>query len=96
MKKTKITIQQAVADIKTMFDFKGDAIVREDAKSFFAEADGVAEFYINKRHYQRHEVIRTLQGYFNDKVIEGGRCEIDGTTFVFTKVSIKANKLSNT
>lgn len=96
MKKIKITIQQAVADIKTMFDFKGDAIVREDAKSFFAEADGVAEFYINNRHYQRHEVIRTLQGYFSDKVIEGGRCEIDGITFVFTKVSIKANKLSNT
>ena len=32
-------MSKAVADIKTMFDFKGDAIVREDAKSFFAEAD---------------------------------------------------------
>ena len=90
MEKKTITRRQAIDAIKKMFCFNGDQKEGNHAKSFCKEGENdTAEFYVNKLHYERGEVIGKLQEYFRDKVIDGGQCRIDGITFVFTTLYIE-------
>lgn len=50
------------------------------------------KFYIDKRHFERFEVISKLQEYFRDKVIDGGYLSVDSVTFVFTIFEVKIGK----
>jgi hypothetical protein len=87
MEKTKVTLEQAAADISRMFSFDDKGIHDGNGRSFFDKTKG--EFYINKLDWERFQVLNMLQNYFADKYIDGGRCKVDPITMVFTTFSLK-------
>lgn len=48
-----------------------------------------ADFCIDKKHFERYEVLQKLNEYFADKVIDGGWCRVANITFVFTQFWIE-------
>lgn len=88
--KSKVTIQQAIADIEKIFGFN---------ESNQYHTIGNRSFLIDKNKFERFEVIGRLQEYFADKSIEGGGCWISPITFVFTKIEVadyeRLNELCN-
>ena len=84
MDKIKVKPEQAIQELKEIFEIKEDAGFK-DGVSFQSEG----KFYINKRHLERYEVIGILQDYFADKVIEGGYVEVDPITLIYTTFEIK-------
>lgn len=89
----QITKQQAIDGIKGLFDLTtwND---RKDGKSFYTQKEGTddADFFFDKRQYERDEVIAKLSTYFADKRIIGGCCAIDSITLLYTTVHIKDYK----
>ena len=89
----QITKQQAIDGIKGLFDLTtwND---RKDGKSFYTQKEGTddADFFFDKRQYERDEVIAKLSAYFVDKRIIGGCCAIDSITLLYTTVHIKDYK----
>ena len=63
---------------------------QEDNVSRLIENDNdTATFMLDKRKYERGEIIGKLSEYFKDVNIVDGLCRIDGITFVFTTVKIE-------
>lgn len=85
-----ITKQQAIDGIKGLFDMTTWED-KQEGKSFYIQKDGTddAEFFFDKRQYERYKVIEKLSKYFEDKNIIDGQCRIDGMTLVWTQVSIE-------
>ena len=91
----QITRREAIEAIKGMFETETG---REDNISrFFEEADDTATFMIDKRKYEREEIIEKLRDFFDGVNIIDGQCRIGDFTFVFTIVKIekRSNKNEN-
>lgn len=83
----RITRREAIDAIKGMFETNtGEA----DNASMLTENDNdTATFMLDKRKYERGEIIGKLSEYFKDVNIVDGLCRVDGITFVFTTVKIE-------
>jgi hypothetical protein len=96
----EISKQQAIEEIKSMFDVVPFS-ERKEGKSFFIVKEGLSagkvdndvEFWFDKRQYSRTEVVVKLTEYFNCKVITDGQCRIDGITLLWTTVTIENRKV---
>lgn len=78
--KNKIGIDQISSDLKLLFQ------ISENGE--FASYENKNIFNIDKRQFNRLQVIEMLQEYFKDKVIIGGYLIVDPITFVFTTFRI--------
>lgn len=87
--KTGITKEKAVDDIKNIFDLSINEKNKENIISFYSQVDGRTSFYIDKRKYNRMEVISILSEYFSDKYISEGQCRIENITLVYTVFHIE-------
>ena len=47
---------------------------------------------IDKRVFERFQILSMLQDYFSDKVIIGGYLIVDSITFIFTTFEVKYGK----
>lgn len=82
-----MTRREAIEAIKGMFETNTG---QEDNVSRLIENDNdTATFMLDKRKYERGEIIGKLSEYFKDVNIVDGLCRIDGITFVFTTVTIE-------
>lgn len=82
-----MTRKEAIEAIKGMFETNTG---QEDNVSRLIENDNdTATFMLDKRKYERGEIIGKLSGYFKDVNIVDGLCRIGGITFVFTTVKIE-------
>lgn len=79
----KITKQDAINAIIDIFKLK------ESELSKYSVKDDNASFLIDKREFERFEVIDKLQEFFADKNIIDGQCRIDSLTFLYTSVKIE-------
>ena len=77
--KNKVEIKQVISDLKELFGYDekcNDVIVNGN------------KFLINKQKFERFQVIEMLQGYFSDKVVNGGYLQVGSITFVYTDFEI--------
>lgn len=82
-----MTRREAIEAIKEMFETNTG---QQDNVSRLIENDNdTATFMLDKRKYERDEIIEKLSDYFKDVNIVDGLCRISGFTFVFTKVTIE-------
>lgn len=82
-----MTRREAIEAIKGMFETNTG---QEDNVSRLIENDNdTATFMLDKRKYDRGEIIGKLSEYFKDVNIVDGLCRIDGITFLFTTVKIE-------
>ena len=79
MTKIKVTIEKTISDLKELFKTENNE---------FGTMQNEGNFYIQKKQFERYEVISMLQEYFSDKYIDGGYCRIGNITFVFTDFKI--------
>lgn len=80
-----ISLQQAVEDIKQIFDatpFDN----KQEGKSFYVIIKDTTTFFFDKKQYFRHFIIEKLYEYFNDKIIDDGQCRIEPLTVLYTVV----------
>ena len=86
----KITTKQIIEDLKELFEINNYS-KEEGFRNFCIEGQNFipAKFLIDKRKFERLQVIDMLQNYFSDKVIDGGYVEISPITFVHTEFEIK-------
>lgn len=88
--KIKITKEKAVDDIKNIFHVSSvNDKKEEDITSFYSQEDGRTSFFIDKRKYNRMEVISSLSEYFSDKYISEGQCRIESITLLYTVFHIE-------
>lgn len=83
----KITRREAIDAIKGMFETN----TREaDNASVMTEFENdTATFMLDKRKYERYEIIDKLSNYFQGVSIIDGQCRISSVTLVFTTVHIE-------
>jgi hypothetical protein len=82
-----MTRREAINAIKGMFETNTG---QENNVSRLIENDNdTATFMLDKRKYERCEIIEKLQKYFDGVNIIDGLCRIDAITFVFTTVKIE-------
>lgn len=82
-----MTRREAIEAIKGMFETNTG--LEDNRSRFIGHDDDTATFMLDKRKYERGEIIGKLSEYFNDANIVDGLCRIDGITFVFTTVKIE-------
>lgn len=83
----KITRREAIDAIKGMFEVNTG---NPDNKSVLNEKENdTATFMLDKRKYEREEIINKLCDFFSDVSIIDGRCTIGRLSLVFTIVSIE-------
>jgi hypothetical protein len=80
--KTKIKIEDVISDLKELFEV-GEITATKSSYSI------EKEFNIDKRVFERFQVLDMLAKYFKDKVIDGGYLEVSPITFTHTKFEIK-------
>lgn len=82
-----ITRREAIDAIKGMFETNtGEA---DNASTLIETENDTATFMLDKRKYERYEIIDKLSKFFDGVRILNGQCRIDSITFVFTNVSIE-------
>lgn len=79
----KITKQDAINAIIDMFKLK------ESELSKYSIKDDNSSFLIDKREFNRFEVIDKLKEFFADKNIIDGQCRIGSLTILYTSVMIE-------
>lgn len=91
MARTIISRKQAISDLRELFGLPAEGKRQDyDGCSFCSKKENdTAAFCIDKRHFERYEVLQKLSEYFADKVIDGGRCRVDNITFVWTRFWIE-------
>lgn len=83
----QMTRREAIEAIKGMFETNTG---QEDNVSRLIENDNdTATFMLDKRKYERGEIIGKLSELFKDVNIVDGLCRISSITFVFTTVKIE-------
>lgn len=94
MPKTTIPRLQVISDLRDLFGLPADGMRKDDAGCSFCtvKENDTADFSIDKKHFERYEVLQKLNEYFADKVIDGGWCRVANITFVFTKFWIEQVK----
>lgn len=83
----QITRREAIEAIKEMFETNTGQ--EDNVSRLIEEENDTATFMLDKRKYERGEIIGKLQKYFDGVNIIDGLCCIDGITFVFTTVKIE-------
>lgn len=83
----QITRREAIEAIKGMFETNTGQ--EDNVSSLVEEADDTATFMLDKRKYERGEIIGKLSEFFGGVNIVDGLCRIEGVTFVFTTVKIE-------
>lgn len=82
-----ITRREAIDAIKGMFETNtGEA---DNASMLSEKENDTATFMLDKRKYERYEIIDKLSKFFDGVSIIDGQCRIDSITFVFTNVYIE-------
>ena len=82
-----MTRREAIETLKGMFETNTG---QEDNVSRLIENDNdTATFMLDKRKYERGDIIEKLSELFKGVNITNGLCRIDGITFVFTTVKIE-------
>ena len=76
---SKVTKEQVINDLKKEFNITDGSLSKY--------SDGT--FFIDKREFQRFEIIEKLQMYFADKVIINGQCRVDNITLLYTEFYIE-------
>lgn len=91
MQRTTIPRSQVISDLRDLFGLPADGMRKDDAGCSLCtvKENDTADFGIDKKHFERHEVLQKLIEYFADKVIDGGRCRVDNITFVWTQFHIE-------
>lgn len=83
----QITRREAIEAIKGMFETNTG---QEDNVSLLCEKENDnATFLLDKRKYERGEIIEKLSEYFKDVSIIDGLCHISAITLAFTTVKIE-------
>jgi len=83
----QITKREAIEAIKRMFETNTN---QEDNMSLLSEIENDnATFLLDKRKYERGEIVEKLSEYFRNVSIIDGRCHISSITFAFTTVKIE-------
>ena len=83
----QMTRREAIEAIKGMFETNTDQV--DNVSRLIENDNDTATFMLDKRKYERGEIIGKLQKYFDGVNIIDGLCRIDGITFVFTTVKIE-------
>jgi hypothetical protein len=91
MEKTTIPRLQVISDLRDLFVLPANGMRKDDTGCSFCtvKENDTANFSIDKKHFERYEVLQKLNGYFADKVIDGGWCRVDNITFVWTQFHIE-------
>lgn len=95
MARTTIPRSQVISDLRDLFGLPSEGMRKDDTGCSFCtvKENDTADFSIDKKHFERYEVLQKLNEYFADKVIDGGWCRVDNITFVWTQFYIElANK----
>ena len=82
-----MTRREAIEAIKGMFETNTGQ--KENVSQFIENDNDTATFMLDKRKYERGEVVGKLSEYFKGVNIVDGLCRIGGITSVFTKVTIE-------
>ena len=82
-----MTRREAIEAIKGMFETNTGQ--EDNVSRLIEEENDTATFMLDKRKYERGEIIGKLSEYFKDVNIVDGLCRIGGITFVFTTVKIE-------
>lgn len=83
----RITRREAIDALKGMFETNTG---KEDNASMLTEnSNDTATFMLDKRKYERYEILDKLSTFFDGVSIIDGQCRIDSITFVFTTVHIE-------
>ena len=83
----QMTRREAIEAIKGMFETNTGQI--DNVSRLIENDNDTATFMLDKRKYERGEIIGKLSEYFKDVNIVDGLCRIKGITFVFTTVKIE-------
>lgn len=78
----QITIEQAVEACRKMFKISESSLSKEEN----------GHFMIDKREFERFEVVGKLMDYFENKNIVGGQCAIEPITLLWTVFVIGPRK----
>ena len=81
--KLKKTKEEVVSDLRAVFHIGEDGCLSRENKG---------SFFIDKREYEREDVISMLRKYFEDRVITDGECRIDPITLLYTMFHIEDRK----
>ena len=81
---SKIPITEVVTDLRELFEL--------NKEHEFGSRNNNNKFFIDKRQFERFEVINKLQNYFRDKVIDGGYLKLGSITFVYTDFEVLEGK----
>ena len=82
-----MTRREAIEAIKGMFETNTGQV--DNASRLIEKEKDTATFMLDKRKYERGEIIGKLSKLFKDVNITDGLCRLDGITFVFTTVKIE-------
>ena len=83
----QMTRREAIEAIKEMFETNTGQ--EDNASRLIEKENDTATFMLDKRKYERGEIIEKLSELFKDVNITNGLCRIEGITFVFTTVKIE-------
>jgi hypothetical protein len=83
----QITRREAIEAIKEMFETNTGQ--EDNVSRLFEEGNDNATFLLDKRKYERDEIVEKLSEYFKNASIIDGLCRITSTMFVFTTVKIE-------
>ena len=83
----QMTRREAIEAIKGMFETNTGQ--EDNVSRLIEEENDTATFMLDKRKYERGEIIGKLSEYFKDVNIVDGLCRIGDITFVFTTVKIE-------
>lgn len=78
--KLRKTKEEVVSDLRAVFHIGEDGCLSRENKGCFL---------IDKREYEREDVISMLRKYFEDQVITDGQCRIDPITLLYTMFHIE-------
>lgn len=78
----QITIEQAVEACRKMFKISESSLSKEEN----------GHFMIDKREFERGEVVGKLMDYFDGKNIIGGQCAVEPITLLWTVFVIGPRK----
>lgn len=78
--KLRKTKEEVISDLRTVFHIGEDGCLSRENKG---------SFFIDKREYEREDVISMLRKYFENRVITGGQCRIDPITLLYTMFHIE-------
>lgn len=86
----QMTRREAIESIKEMFETNTGQ--EDNVSRLIEEENDTATFMLDKRKYERGEIVEKLSEFFKDVNIVDGLCRIEGITFVFTTVKIEERR----